>query len=74
VYLGHGIPLTNPQPASGVAVVPVSDPEATIEICVVSRKGDTSQIVARFLECVWRVFPREERSPMAVAAHTRRAS
>ncbi len=72
-YLGHGIPLTTPQGTGGVALVPLSDPDATIEVCVVSRKGDRSPIVARFLECVRRVFPREQRLPVAVRA-SRRAS
>ncbi len=72
IYLGYGIPLTGPQPASGVAVRPISDPGATIEVCVVSRKAESSRIVTEFLECVWRAFPREARP--TVAAHTRRAS
>jgi DNA-binding transcriptional LysR family regulator len=57
VYLGYGVPLTGPHAPSGVAVRPVSDPGATVEVCVVSRKADTSPAVARFLECVSRVFP-----------------
>lgn len=73
IYLGHGIPLTNPQPAGGVAVVPVSDPDATIEVCVVSRRGDRSPIVAQFLESVRRVFPQERPSPVALRP-SRRAS
>ena len=39
VYLCLGVPLTSPQPASGVAVLPVSDPGATIEVCVARPKG-----------------------------------
>ena len=61
VYLGYGVPLTGPHPLSGVAVRPVSDPEATLEVCVVSRRKETSLVVRRFLECVWRVFPPEGR-------------
>ena len=57
VYLGSGVPLTEPQPASGVAVRPVGDAGATIEVCVVHRKGESSPIVTRFLESVWNVFP-----------------
>jgi DNA-binding transcriptional LysR family regulator len=62
-YLGLGIPLTSLQPPSGVAVRPVGDPDATIEVCVVSRKAETSPIVAQFLECVWCVFPQEAPVP-----------
>ena len=61
VYLGYGVPLTGPQSPSGVAVRPLSDPGATMEVCVVSRRGESSPIVARFLETVRRVFPRERR-------------
>lgn len=61
VYLGYGVPQTAPQPPSGVAVRPVSDRDARIEVCVVSRKGEASPIVSSFLETVWRVFPRDRR-------------
>jgi DNA-binding transcriptional LysR family regulator len=60
VYLGYGVPLTAPQPPSGVAVRPVSDPGATMEICAVSRK-ESSAIAARFVEAAWRAFPRERK-------------
>ena len=59
VYLGYGVPLTGPQPASGVAVRPLGDADATVEVRVVYRKGEESPVVRRFLECVWRVFPQE---------------
>jgi len=58
-YVCLGVPLTSPRPASGVAVLPVSDPDATIEVCVASRKGETSPVVASFLESVGQVFPSE---------------
>lgn len=57
VYLGYGVPTTGAQPPSGVAVRPLSDPGATIEVCVVSRRGETSPIVSQFLDCVGEVFP-----------------
>jgi DNA-binding transcriptional LysR family regulator len=59
VYLGYGVPLTGPQEPGGVAVRPLNDPGAIIEVCAVSRRDESSPIVARFLETVWRVFPRE---------------
>jgi DNA-binding transcriptional LysR family regulator len=65
VYLGYGVPLTGPQPPSGVAVRPVSDAGATMEVCVVSRRDDRSPFVAAFLECVARVFPPERRAAPA---------
>jgi DNA-binding transcriptional LysR family regulator len=61
VYLGYGVPLTGPQEPSGVAVRPLNDPGAVIEVCAVSRRDESSAIVARFLETVWRVFPHERR-------------
>ena len=67
VYLGYGVPLTNPTPASGVAVVPVSDPDATIEVCVVSRR-EASPVVSQFLECVGRVFPPDALAQVGVRA------
>jgi len=63
VYLCLGVPLTSPQPASGVAVLPVADPGATIEVCVASRKGEASQLVHHFLECVWDAYPQPRRIP-----------
>jgi DNA-binding transcriptional LysR family regulator len=57
VYLGYGVPLTGPRPASGVAVRPVSDPGATIEVCVVTRKSEGSPLVRAFLDCVSHIFP-----------------
>lgn len=68
VYLCLGVPLTSPQPASGVAVLPVGDPGATIEVCVASRKGETSQLVSQFLECVWETYPQPRRVAAALGA------
>jgi len=59
VYLGYGVPMTEPQPPSGVAVRPVSDRDATTEIRVVHRRADASPVVRRFLECVWSIYPQE---------------
>jgi DNA-binding transcriptional LysR family regulator len=70
VYLGYGVPLTEPQSPSGVAVRPVSDRDATTEIRVVYRKADDSQVIRRFLECVWCVYPQEHLEPVAVGARS----
>lgn len=64
VYLCLGVPLTSPQPASGVAVLPLADPGATIEVCAASRRGETSAIVHQFLDCVWHVYPQPRRVPV----------
>jgi DNA-binding transcriptional LysR family regulator len=54
IYLCIGIPFSMVQT---VAVVPLSDPDATLDICVAWRKGEASPIVCKFLESVWQVFP-----------------
>ena len=68
VYLGYGVPLTEPQPPSGVAVRPLSDRDATTEIRVVHRKADDSLVVRRFLECVSSVYPQERLMTVAVGS------
>jgi len=70
IYLGYGVPLTEPQPPSGVAVRPISDREATTEIRVVYRKENDSPVLRRFLECVWYVYQGERY--VQVAAGSRR--
>jgi DNA-binding transcriptional LysR family regulator len=70
VYLGYGVPLTEPHPPSGVAVRPISDEGATTEIRVVHRKVEESPVVGRFLESVWAVFPQEQLEPVAVGARS----
>lgn len=65
VYLCLGVPLTSPQPASGVAVLPVADPGATIEVCVANRRAEISQLVHQFLACVWHTYPQPRRVPVS---------
>ena len=72
-YVCIGVPLTSPQPAGGVAVVPVGDPDATIEICAAWRKTEASPIVLQFIDCVSRVFP-QARHASAIPRPSRRAS
>ena len=62
-YLCIGIPLTSPQPAGGVALVPICEPDAGSDVFVASRKGETSPIVRQFLNCVSQVFPQQRRAP-----------
>ncbi len=73
VYVCVGVPLTSPQPTSGIAVVPIADPSATIEICVVWRKTEQSSAVTRFMEAVVGVFPRTA-GALGGATPSRRAS
>jgi DNA-binding transcriptional LysR family regulator len=74
IYVCMGIPLTSPRPLSGIAVVPISDDGALLDVCVAWRKGETSAIVRQFLNCVWQVFPEAHPVPVAVKAASRRAS
>ena len=69
IYLCMGIPFTSTQT---VSVVPLSDPDATLDICVAWRKGETSPTVCKFLESVWQVFPQAR--PGGAKAVARRAS
>ena len=73
-YVCIGIPLTSPQPAGGVAVVPLSEPDGTSDVCVAWRKGETSPIVHQFLNCVSQLFPQPRRASAAVPRPSRRAS
>jgi DNA-binding transcriptional LysR family regulator len=73
VYVCIGIPLTSPRPAGGVAVVPVSDPDATIDVCVAWRKSEASPMVLQFLESVWQVYPPARHAAIA-RTPSRRAS
>jgi DNA-binding transcriptional LysR family regulator len=73
-YLCIGIPLTSPQPAGGVAVVPIVDRDATIDNCVAWRKGEASPTVLQFLDCVRHVFPQVRHIPAAAPTPSRRAS
>ena len=74
VYVCIGIPLTSPQPAGGVAVVPISDPDATIDVCVAWRKSESSPTILQFLECVWQVYPAARHAPAIARTPSRRAS
>jgi len=62
VYLCIGI--TSPRPTGGVAVIPISDQEAAIDVCVAWRKDDVSPATLQFLESVWQVFPQERPVPL----------
>ena len=74
-YLCIGIPLTSPRPASGIALLPLEDPEATIDICVAWRKDEIAPVVLQFMDAVWQVFPPQaSRPPLRTTSPKRRAS
>ncbi len=79
LYMGYGVPQTGPTPASGVAVVPLSDRDATIEVSIVSRRNDASAVAADFIACAERLYrpdspDRPVLVPLPRVASGRRAS
>jgi DNA-binding transcriptional LysR family regulator len=64
IYLCIGIPFTATET---VAVVPLADPDATLDICVAWRKGESSPTICKFLESVWHVFPQARPGAVKVA-------
>jgi DNA-binding transcriptional LysR family regulator len=79
MYMGYGVPQTGPTPASGVAVVPLNDADATIEVSIVSRRNDASAVAADFIACAEKLYrPDSQDRPVLVplprAAEGRRAS
>jgi DNA-binding transcriptional LysR family regulator len=79
MYMGYGVPQTGPTPASGVAVVPLNDADATIEVSIVSRRNDASAVAADFIACAEKLYrpdslERPVLVPLPRAAEGRRAS
>jgi len=73
-YLCIGVPVGSQQPATGVALVPIADARATIEVCVAWRKNETSRAVLQFIECARDVVPQRHGAPVAAKAGSRRVS
>jgi DNA-binding transcriptional LysR family regulator len=57
IYIGIDAPPSTPRVAGGVAIVPLEEPGARIDVCVVCRKNETSPPILRFMECARQVFP-----------------
>ena len=75
IYLFAGLAPGATIGLAGIAVVPVKEPDATADVCVAWRIGETSPTILQFLESVWQVFP-EGRfvSPMTRAVEDRDTS
>ena len=56
-YICIGVPVSSHERASGVAVVPIADAGADVDICVAWRKKESAAAVLQFLDSVWEVFP-----------------
>ena len=57
IYIGIDSPPTTPRIASGVAIVPIDEAGATIDICVVWRKNETARPILQFVEMARETFP-----------------
>jgi DNA-binding transcriptional LysR family regulator len=73
-YLCIGVPVGSQQPATGVALVPIADPGAIVEVCVAWRKNETSPTVLQFIDCVKKVFPHQDHEPVVAKGRSRRVS
>jgi hypothetical protein len=67
-----GVPVGSQQPATGVALVPVADDGAAVDICVAWRKTESSPAVLQFLDCMREVFPLHSHEPSAAATTSSR--
>jgi hypothetical protein len=73
-YLCIGIPVGSQQPATGVALVPIADARATVEVCVAWRKNETARAVLQFIECARTVVPQRHGASIAAETGSRRVS
>lgn len=56
-YLGIASPFTQTHRASGVAVVPLEEPNARLDVRIAWRRGDASRVVREFVRSARAVFP-----------------
>jgi DNA-binding transcriptional LysR family regulator len=58
-------------PVSGMAVIPLDEPGATLDVQIACRAGETSPTILQFLQAVRDVFPPEEAGPKSRQARRR---
>jgi DNA-binding transcriptional LysR family regulator len=63
-YFGYGVPINASHPTSGIAVVPVSSPGASVEVRMVSRKGESQPFVDTFVDCAVRALATPIQEPL----------
>jgi len=56
-YIGIASPFTQTHRVSGIAVVPLNEPDARLEIRIAWRHGETSRCVSEFVRSARAVFP-----------------
>jgi DNA-binding transcriptional LysR family regulator len=66
VYIGIESPPTLPRVGDGIAVVPLDEPGATIDVCAIWRKNETSRLALRFIDAA-----REQFAPARVVSAVR---
>jgi DNA-binding transcriptional LysR family regulator len=57
IYIGIDAPPSTGKIGNGVALVPLDEPEAAIDVSIMWRKHETSALVRRFVECARAAFP-----------------
>ncbi len=67
-YVGIASPFTQTHRASGVAVIPLDEPDARIDVRIAWRKGETSADVHEFLRSAREAFPPKRDVPRPGAA------
>jgi DNA-binding transcriptional LysR family regulator len=55
--VGTASPFTQTHRASGVAVIPIDEPDARLDVRIVWRKGETSGAIRKFVRSARAVFP-----------------
>lgn len=56
-YIGVASPFTQSHRVSGVAVVPLDDPDARLEVHIAWKKSDTSRAMREFVRSAPAAFP-----------------
>jgi DNA-binding transcriptional LysR family regulator len=67
-YIGIASRFTQSHRASGVAVVPLDEPNARLDVRIAWRKGETSRVVWDFVRSARAVFPAKARAARSGAA------
>jgi len=74
MYLCIGVPVGSQQPATGVALVPIADACATVEVSVAWRKNEASPSVLQVIDCARELFPQEDHAVVVAKTGSRRVS
>jgi DNA-binding transcriptional LysR family regulator len=67
-YVGIASPFTQTHRASGVAVVPLDEPSARLDVRIAWRTGDASRTVREFVRSARAVFPAKPETARSGAA------